>query len=98
MIQTENIPDYHSINSITPDFLITLPFDEKDVINETNVTCYFVVRIGLYKHKCLGVEFFDKIDTKILEGKTFKDYFVNYIYIFRGNPFNIIKEKEFFKV
>lgn len=92
MIQTENINSTHSINSILPNFYIKMPFEVNEVVDEKNVTCVFAVRVGPsnpHQLKCVGIDYFEKIDNNILLNQRYNDNIPEFVSVFKGKPFDI---------
>jgi len=81
------------INNTMPDIVIKLPFIGNEIIEETNVTCYFIQMIDVLVLKCFDIKFMDKVNNKILEDLNYE-----YVYLFHGKPFDIEKEKDRLKV
>jgi hypothetical protein len=94
MIQTENISKEHYINNIKPDYFISFPFVNGEQINETNVTCFFCVETLPMKLKCVGIDFFDKIDNDIIKNKQYGKYYPTHIYIFKHIKFDLEEERK----
>lgn len=94
VINIENISKEHYINNIKPDYLVSLPFVKDEQINETNVTCFFCVETLPMKLKCIGIEFFDIVDNKLLETIKFSEIYPTHIYIFKNATFDLDKERE----
>ncbi|MFD0976823.1 hypothetical protein [Salinimicrobium gaetbulicola] len=96
MIHT-NIPNApnleHFITSnnkkIYPKYIIKLPFGEGEKIEEENVTCvYSILTINMVL-KCVGIKFHESIDNEKLMDQKFKNYVPDYVYVFKGTPFDI---------
>ena len=99
MIQTEDISQLHTINSKTPDYLIKLPLKQNEVLDLNDVTCYFVIQEGSpFTLKCVGVDYFKNFNNSTLKNYKYKSFTVTYIYIFKGMPFDIEKEKTHFTI
>jgi hypothetical protein len=94
MIQTENISKEHYIKAICPQYFIKLPFNKNEKINETKVTCVFMGNSVIGHLECVGIEYFDKIDTEILLSKTFGKCSPIYVSVFKGIPFNIDEQRK----
>ena len=95
MIQTENIDPTHSINSIIPNYFITLPFLENETIKESNVTCVFSIMSTTFPpiYKCVGIDYFDKVDNDTLLNTSYGKYLPSAVYVFKGLPFDIDEER-----
>lgn len=88
MIEKENIDPTHSIDSVLPEYLIKLPFKDNELIDEDNVTCVFCIRSGPWAPdilKCVGIDYFDKINNDILMNKNYGQYIPEIVYVFKGN-------------
>jgi|SRR5690554_3635510 len=97
MIQTKNINFTHSINSILPNFYIKIPFEVNEIIDENNVTCVFAVRVGPsnpHQLKCVGIDYFEKIDNNILLKQRYNKYIPEFVSVFKGKPFDIEVERQ----
>ena len=87
----EQINTDHHIEGTTPDWYIELPFKKDEIFEQTNVTCVFSVDEHLNPRVLvpIGIEYYERVDNKILEDTRFGGKVPRYVYVFKEKPFNI---------
>uniref|UniRef100_UPI00404B816F hypothetical protein n=2 Tax=Flavobacterium sp. TaxID=239 RepID=UPI00404B816F len=96
MIQTDKIDNIHSIKSKTPDTLIKLPLSENVTFNYDNVTCFMINEDNGMpgNYRCIGIEFYENFSQESIFNDRFNGYVLSYIYVYKGNPFEIEELKK----
>lgn len=88
---TKDITKQHAIESVLPDIIIKLPLGDLEKFLEKNVTCIFYsypyLNPGILHF--LDIDFYEEINNEILNNVSFNTNYPNYVYIFKGKPFDI---------